>query len=490
LVYFVSVLTALPFSVTVGQADILKALPWPFYHSWNDTFTYLRMRSEECFKILSFEEHLDRSSGFRLPVITVTDSSVDESEKETLLLVFGEHGREIITTEISLWLVKLLTGDVAEILLWPAFKNMQAKNADNGRGEGGKMSAWIGHLLRRVTFKLVPVANIEGRRRVEAGDLCLRVKPNGVDLNRNYPLAFRSSPRRSADYGGPFPLSEPESRIIQSQARGKNRPRLYASVHSGEWALYIPWDSKKQRGERLPGDTERLLEAMNVHCRCMNGPAGLVSGYLALGSGMDYMYAMENVTYPLTLEVYGPRGLGTYAAGGHPRRLQRAAPGGRSLRCLEEFNPHTESLYQDTVSRWLGAILLAADFLGLCAGNRRPSAAPPLSSPSLARSLLWVCTCHLASPLAPLKKNSLRSAPYKAENHSDVATEEDEADRILSRHRKDVVSSLTKPAEAVNDIGKTVSGCLCLLVFVILLAAIQRLRLCCYKSSPSKRRDL
>ena len=54
---------------------------------------------------------------------------------------------------------------------------------------------------------------------------------------------------------------------------------------------------------------------MNVHCKCMNGPAGKVAGYLAFGSGMDYMYSVARVPYPLTVEVYGPNGLGTFAAG-------------------------------------------------------------------------------------------------------------------------------------------------------------------------------
>lgn len=67
--------------------------------------------------------------------------------------------------------------------------------------------------------------------------------------------------------------------------------------------------------DRLQGDIDELVAWMNVHCQCMNGPAGEVAGYLAYGSSMDYVYSDARVSYPLTVEVYGPNGLGTFAAG-------------------------------------------------------------------------------------------------------------------------------------------------------------------------------
>ena len=38
---------------------------------------------------------------------------------------------------------------------------------------------------------MLPIVNLEGRRKVEAGDFCLRTKLNNVDLNRNYPVGFQ-----------------------------------------------------------------------------------------------------------------------------------------------------------------------------------------------------------------------------------------------------------------------------------------------------------
>ena len=40
-------------------------------------------------------------------------------------------------------------------------------------------------------LQIVPVENIQGRKAVEQGNLCLRKASGGVDLNRNWPVAWR-----------------------------------------------------------------------------------------------------------------------------------------------------------------------------------------------------------------------------------------------------------------------------------------------------------
>eukprot|EP00873_Tetraselmis_striata_P012253 jgi/Tetstr1/432517/TSEL_021890.t2 len=345
-------------------------IPWPFYHSLQDALGYFEAAADRYPNLLRFTRQRDESSGEELPLVEVTDFGIDEGSKHTVVMVFAEHAREIITTEIALWLTKVLLGEAEEFERWPAAAVMHADNARQGVGpESGGTAEWAAHLLQHVVFKMFPVVNVAGRERVDRGDFCLRTKTNGVDLNRNYPIGFRREPPRSQDYGGDFPFSEPETRLIRTQVNEQDeKPRVYVSVHSGEWALYFPWDSKMLRGERLPNDTEALVGAMNIHCKCMNGPAGKVAGYLAFGSSMDYMYELAHVPYPLTVEVYGPGGLGTFAAGGHPRRLQQLGRPSMHMRsarvsCLREFNPHTEALYQDTVARWVGSFLAMADFL-------------------------------------------------------------------------------------------------------------------------------
>jgi hypothetical protein len=58
-------------------------------------------------------------------------------------------------------------------------------------------------------------------------------------------------PSSDEQYGGPKPLSEPESRLLRALLL--SRPALgYVNVHSGEWALYTPWDSKDGYAPGLP----------------------------------------------------------------------------------------------------------------------------------------------------------------------------------------------------------------------------------------------
>ena len=40
-------------------------------------------------------------------------------------------------------------------------------------------------------LQIVPVENIQGRKAVEQGNLCLRKTSGGVDLNRNWPVAWQ-----------------------------------------------------------------------------------------------------------------------------------------------------------------------------------------------------------------------------------------------------------------------------------------------------------
>lgn len=65
------------------------------------------------------------------------------------------------------------------------------------------------------------------------------------------------------------------------------RPVAYVNVHSGEWALYTPWDSKPAYAPGLPAALPGLVGRVGRLCECVAGPAGAVSGYLAFGSSMD-----------------------------------------------------------------------------------------------------------------------------------------------------------------------------------------------------------
>ena len=63
-------------------------------------------------------------------------------------------------------------------------------------------------------------------------------------------------------------------------------------------------------------DLDDLVYDAGQLCGCQVGPAGAVSGYLAHGTSMDYLYHRLQTAYPITLEIYGPEGrLGGGCAG-------------------------------------------------------------------------------------------------------------------------------------------------------------------------------
>ncbi|KAK9841020.1 hypothetical protein WJX81_006161 [Elliptochloris bilobata] len=346
------------------------------YHKTDQILDFFKKVSLKVPSRMRYEEIPDPESELSLPVITITDFATGEAGKEVLLLVGGEHARELITAEIAAWLGRLLTGTADEMASWPAMAAATALARQHGWAKSS-LAEWGDALLTHVVFKIIPVENIQGRKAVESGDACLRKTAAGVDLNRNWAHAWRQAEAGSEEYGGPKPFSEPESRVVRLVAETA-RPQAYVALHSGEYALYAPWDSEAALAPDLPDDLEAVLGKLNTYCQCMHGAAGAVAGYLAYGSSMDYMYTRLQVRYPLTFEVYGPDGLGKTAKGGHPRRRLAATAdaertafgtgGGSagaeaSADCIRDYNPTTPAEYQEVVSRWLATLLVLADHL-------------------------------------------------------------------------------------------------------------------------------
>ena len=54
--------------------------------------------------------------------------------------------------------------------------------------------------------------------------------------------------------------------------------QAFVNLHSGEYAVYVPWDSKKSLAPNLPADITDVLERIDSYCQCMHGAAGVVAG--------------------------------------------------------------------------------------------------------------------------------------------------------------------------------------------------------------------
>jgi hypothetical protein len=142
---------------------------------------------------------------------------------------------------------------------------------------------------------------------------CARKNCNDVDLNRNYPHLFErgSAERVAEDYRGPRALSEVESKLVYalltaSHPQSRLRPRRYLSLHSGEYACYLPWDSRSEPNRDLLAREAPRLDCLRATCpACAVGSAGALSGYLAFGTAADTAYALVGVKHVYTLELYG-----------------------------------------------------------------------------------------------------------------------------------------------------------------------------------------
>lgn len=275
------------------------------YHTAAETLHTLSHLAHEYPQRARFQELPDKNgTQVRLHVVELFGHA-SSPKRPHALLVFGEHAREVITSEVALWLAEMMVTGESEMFSWGEFQAALTRAGLPSADPRSSMRDLLGQISRQLMVSIIPVENLEGRHMLETGRLCLRKRPGTrVDLNRNYPFGWRRVGVESDSYGGPAPFSEPQSRIINDVMSTTNVV-AYVNVHSGESAVYTPWDSKPHLGPGLPADLANLTEALGDLCGCIVGPAGSVSGYLAYGTSMDYAYVKHHVPYPLTLEVYG-----------------------------------------------------------------------------------------------------------------------------------------------------------------------------------------
>ncbi|EMS60103.1 Carboxypeptidase O [Triticum urartu] len=203
---------------------------------------------------------------------------------------FGQHGRELITSELALSLLYILT--------------------EKRKIAGVDLSSFE-KILEHLVIKVVPIENFNGRKRVEAGEICDRRNGRGVDLNRNWSVDWG---KKEKDYNpfeedpGTAPFSEPEAQIMQELSKSF-KPHIWVNVHSGMEALFMPYDHKNTTPDGAPSHLMRsVLENVNhrnFQDSCLVGSGGGAVGYLAHGTTTDYLYDIAKVPMPFTFEIYG-----------------------------------------------------------------------------------------------------------------------------------------------------------------------------------------
>lgn len=265
------------------------------------------------------------NQGYKAEVTVVTYSrnrkEIDDRSKFRILLSFGQHGRELITSELALRVLSVLSEE-------QFLPNMDPISLNS--------------TLDKLVIKVVPMENLNGRKLVEAGELCERRNGRGVDLNRNWSVDWGKKEKDYDPYEenpGTAPFSEPETQIMRKLSISFD-PHIWVNVHSGMEALFMPYDHRNTTPDGLPSQQmRRLLEELNhLHCQdhCMIGSGGGSVGYLAHGTATDYMYDVVRVPMAFTFEIYGD---GTAS----------------SKDCFKMFNPIDLTTFNRVLNDWSAA---------------------------------------------------------------------------------------------------------------------------------------
>ncbi|KAJ4849804.1 hypothetical protein Tsubulata_031522 [Turnera subulata] len=273
----------------------------------------------------------NRGYGAEITVVTYSRSrkKADDKSKYRILLVdkflvfqsFGQHGRELITTELALKILSVLS------------EEQFLPNKD---------AVFLNRTLDNLVLKVVPMENLNGRKLVEEGDLCERRNGRGVDLNRNWSVDWGKKEKDYDPYEenpGTAPFSEPESQIMRNLALSFE-PHMWINVHSGMEALFMPYDHRNTTPIGSASQQMRaLLSALNqIHCQnhCVTGSGGGSVGYLAHGTATDFMYEIVKVPMAFTFEIYGD-------------------PKASSKDCFKMFNPVDLATFNRVLNDWSAA---------------------------------------------------------------------------------------------------------------------------------------
>lgn len=320
-------------SRTLSRATTKFAKPDYSYYSTYETFiSKLKesVASAEPTATAHWETRCAKDGDYEVQtdIITIRPSvSRGKGEEMRVLLNFGEHGREIITSEVG---AKLARSLLARQSLAARFKNQTTIE---------KVEDMLGNTI----IKIVPVENKNGRILVESGSFCERKNGRGVDLNRNWGLDWGTKAPDydpEEEYPGKAPFSEPEVWITKNLVE-EFQPHIWINFHSGMEGLFTPYNYiEKVPTTPLFDSVLGILKNVNEqYCngKCAIGPGGNTVGYLAHGTADDYIFDRIGIPVVMTWEIYG--------ANAHRDD------------CFRMFNPTSLSSYTDVLLRWELAIV-------------------------------------------------------------------------------------------------------------------------------------
>lgn len=255
---------------------------YPFYHTTQAIHDELTDLASRCpgMTLQTVEGSGDDGQTRSIDVVSIKAPGSKPVNRNFLL--FGEHARELISPESGLHFVKSLCGETS-------------------------LSEKAKQTLTNNEFQIVVNGNPGSRAQVEQGDFCLRVDPDGVDLNRNWDEEWEANaPLDSSDTNpGTKPFSEPETRIFKKLVT-TYKPTMFLTIHSGTKGMYMPWayDMEHLATRNEPEMMEILKKVDSDHCECPFGAAGREVGYPCPGTCLDWVYDHLKTPYSFAFEIF------------------------------------------------------------------------------------------------------------------------------------------------------------------------------------------
>lgn len=202
--------------------------------------------------------------------------NANKNKKIKVFIISGEHARELISVELLYQFVMLLCED----------------------------TPLSNHILKNFSFRIIPISNPLGRKKVEEGDYCKRTNLNNVDPNRNWDQFWKKT-QSVQENSGDYPFSEIETQFSKEQLE-KFKPEVFLTLHSGIYGLFYPYGSSMKEAEVNGFEMKSILnDIKNNLCKwCSVGTPSQYLNYISPGNCLDYAYDKLKVKYSFAWEIY------------------------------------------------------------------------------------------------------------------------------------------------------------------------------------------
>lgn len=303
-------LTALTFA-TGPSVNAANSMPPGYgrYHTYAEVKSLLKSTVAEHPGITSRFSIGQSYEGRKIWALKISDNVATDEDEPEVLSECGMHSREIITVEMCLYMIRLLTDNY---------------------GRDTMLGRRVSAIVDSREVWIVPNLNPDGsefhihdgqfhnwrkNRQVNPGS-----DARGIDLNRNWSYNWAccggSSGRPgSPRYRGQYPFEAPEAAALRDfmlgrRQGGKQQLRIVLNWHSyGEHVLWPYGYTKEDIPDDMAADDHMAMKALARKMASLNGYGAMQGSnmYIYDGAFIDWVYGDQRI-FPFTFEMYPPWG--------------------------------------------------------------------------------------------------------------------------------------------------------------------------------------